>query len=172
MYFHLHFSMTLHIKSFLVYHKILISTYIIFYLRPLPNIRQNTIIHIQNLQQQDTFCYWNWSYFFCKRQKPRDSKRQITLDNTEFIRRYLMHVLPCGFQKIRYHGFLNNRMKSHNLKVIFKLQSGQRFKQRYCGLSMAELLKAVWNFDPLDTVARYAAYAMHFLWMKWKTACR
>ncbi|MFQ7354204.1 MAG: transposase [Coprococcus phoceensis] len=23
-----------------------------------------------------------------------------------------MHVLPCGFQKIRYYGFLNNRMKT------------------------------------------------------------
>ena len=26
-----------------------------------------------------------------------------------------MHVLPKGFQKIRYYGFLNNRMKSANL---------------------------------------------------------
>lgn len=58
-----------------------------------------------------------------------------------------MHVLPSGFQKIRYYGFLNNRMKYQNLKVIFKLQNGQRFKQRYAGMSMAELLKAVWCFD-------------------------
>ena len=58
-----------------------------------------------------------------------------------------MHVLPSGFQKIRYYGFLNNRMKTQNLKIIFKLQGGQRFRQRYAGLSMAELLKAVWKFD-------------------------
>ena len=58
-----------------------------------------------------------------------------------------MHVLPSGFQKIRYYGFLNNRMKHKNLKVIFMLQNGQRFKQRFAGMSMAELLKAVWNFD-------------------------
>ena len=58
-----------------------------------------------------------------------------------------MHVLPKGFQKIRYYGFLNNRMKAQNLKVIFRLQNGQRFKQRYAGLTMAALLKAVWNFD-------------------------
>lgn len=58
-----------------------------------------------------------------------------------------MHVLPSGFQKIRYYGFLNNRMKAQNLKLIFKLQGYQRFKRRYSGLSMAELLKAVWNFD-------------------------
>ena len=79
--------------------------------------------------------------------KPGDPKRQITLEHTEFIRRYLMHVLPAGFQKIRYYGFLNNRMKSQNLKVICKLQGGLRFRQHYAGMSMAELLKAVWNFD-------------------------
>lgn len=48
-------------------------------------------------------------------------------------------------EKLR--GFLNNRMKNKNLKVIFKLQNGQRFKQRYAVMTMAELLKAVWNFD-------------------------
>ena len=79
--------------------------------------------------------------------KPGDPKRQITLKHTEFIRRYLMHVLPAGFQKIRYYGFLNNRMKSRNLKVICKIQGGLRFRQRFAGMSMAELLKAVWNFD-------------------------
>ncbi len=79
--------------------------------------------------------------------KPGDLKRTITLDHGEFIRRFLMHVLPPGFQKIRYYGFLNSRMKTHNLTVIFKLQGGQRFRRRYAGLAMAELLKAVWNFD-------------------------
>ena len=85
--------------------------------------------------------------FSARGRKPGDPRRCITLQNTEFIRRYLMHVLPSGFQKIRYYGFLNNRMKTQNLKIIFKLQGGQRFRQRYAGLSMAELLKAVWKFD-------------------------
>ena len=60
--------------------------------------------------------------FSARGKKPGEPKRLITLDNREFIRRYLMHVLPSGFQKIRYYGFLNNRMKSANLKLIFKLQ--------------------------------------------------
>ena len=85
--------------------------------------------------------------FSARGKNPGEPKRQITLNHTEFIRRYLMHVLPSGFQKIRYYGFLNNRMKTQNLKVIFKLQNSRRFKQRYAGMSMAELLKAVWNFD-------------------------
>ena len=85
--------------------------------------------------------------FSARGKTPGDPKRQITLSHEEFIRRFLMHVLPAGFQKIRYYGFLNNRMKSKNLKLIFRIQGGQRFRQRYAGLSMAELLKAVWNID-------------------------
>lgn len=85
--------------------------------------------------------------FSARGKNPGDPRRTITLDNTEFIRRYLMHVLPPGFQKIRYYGFLNNRGKSKNLKLIFTLQGHQRFQEKYRGLSMAELLKSVWNID-------------------------
>ncbi len=85
--------------------------------------------------------------FSARSLKPGGPKRQITLDHMEFIRRYLTHVLPAGFQKIRYYGFLNNRMKTRNLRLIFKLQGGQRFCRLYAGMTMAELLKSVWNFD-------------------------
>lgn len=85
--------------------------------------------------------------FSARGKKPGDPKRQITVSNQEFIRRFLLHVLPSGFQKIRYYGFLNNRMKGHNLKLIFTLQGHQKFKMRYQHLSMAELLKAVWKVD-------------------------
>lgn len=76
-----------------------------------------------------------------------EPRRIITLSSTEFIRRFLMHVLPSGFQKIRYYGFLNNRMKSENLRLIFKIQGSQKFKRRYENLSIAELLKMVWKKD-------------------------
>lgn len=79
--------------------------------------------------------------------KPGDKRRTITLDNTEFIRRFLMHVLPSGFQKIRYYGILNNRMKSKNLKQIFKLQGFQRFRQRYSDKSQQEIIKEIWGKD-------------------------
>lgn len=79
--------------------------------------------------------------------KKGDPRRTITMTNTEFIRRFLMHVLPPGFQKIRYYGFLNNRMKSCNLQLIFRLQGQQKFRQRYANLSIAELLKLVWKKD-------------------------
>lgn len=85
--------------------------------------------------------------FSARGRSPGEPRREITLENKEFIRRFLLHVLPPGFQKIRYYGFLNNRMKSKNLKLIFRLQGYQRFKRRYADLSLAELLKAVWDVD-------------------------
>lgn len=78
-----------------------------------------------------------------------EPRRTITLTDTEFIRGFLMHVLPTGYQKIRYYGFLNNQMKSDNLQLIFKLQGHQRFKQRYANLSIAELSKPLDNATTL-----------------------
>ena len=31
----------------------------------------------------------------------------MTLDAIEFLRRFLQHVLPSGFQKVRHYGFLS-----------------------------------------------------------------
>lgn len=84
---------------------------------------------------------------FSARNYKTGTMKEVTLEHTEFIRRFLMHVLPSGFQKIRYYGFLNNRMKKQNLKLIFKLQGYQKFRQLYAGMSMAELLKAIWDYD-------------------------
>ena len=85
--------------------------------------------------------------FSARAKKAGDPRRVIVLTHEEFIRRFLMHVLPFGFQKIRYYGFLNNRMKAKNLKLIFLIQGRQRFKSRFTGMTMAELLKTVWKVD-------------------------
>jgi hypothetical protein len=45
--------------------------------------------------------------------RPSGSKRerQMTVDAFEFIRRFLQHVLPKGFQKVRHYGFLSATSK-------------------------------------------------------------
>nr|WP_261360678.1 IS91 family transposase [Aeoliella straminimaris] len=40
----------------------------------------------------------------------------MSLTDTEFIRRFLQHVLPSGFVRIRHHGFLANRNRGDNLR--------------------------------------------------------
>ena len=39
----------------------------------------------------------------------------MALTANEFIRRFLLHVLPEGFQRIRYYGFLGNRCREEKL---------------------------------------------------------
>ena len=48
-------------------------------------------------------------------------RRTITLDATEFIRRFMMHVLPNGFVRIRYYGFLANKHRREQLHKIREL---------------------------------------------------
>lgn len=63
----------------------------------------------------------------------QDSNRlkEMALSHEEFIRRFLMHVLPKGFQKIRYYGFLSNPVKKKSLRILFRLQGGQTFIARF-----------------------------------------
>jgi hypothetical protein len=53
----------------------------------------------------------------------RDGNRQkvMTLDSGEFIRRFLIHVLPGGFHRIRYYGFLGNCHRTQKLDLCRKL---------------------------------------------------
>lgn len=51
-----------------------------------------------------------------------ESRRKVmTLDAGEFIRRFLIHVLPSGFQRIRYYGFLGNRYRKQKLALCREL---------------------------------------------------
>lgn len=42
-------------------------------------------------------------------------QRFMTLDGDEFLRRFVQHVLPTGFVRIRYYGLLANRNRAQNL---------------------------------------------------------
>jgi hypothetical protein len=48
-------------------------------------------------------------------------QRTMTLDAVEFLRRFLLHVLPRGFMHIRYYGFLANRNRHQKLQLIRSL---------------------------------------------------
>jgi hypothetical protein len=59
---------------------------------------------------------------FTYRDRQQDNEiRQMTLDADEFIRRFLLHVLPRGFLKIRYFGFLSHKNKKQAIKLLRKL---------------------------------------------------
>ena len=44
-------------------------------------------------------------------------KKLMILDVFEFIRRFILHVMPPGFHRIRYYGFLSPRNRTHSLQL-------------------------------------------------------
>ncbi|HKF11416.1 MAG TPA: IS91 family transposase [Xanthobacteraceae bacterium] len=48
----------------------------------------------------------------------RERYAVMTLDTPEFIRRFLMHVLPQGFHRIRYYGLLTSPIRANNIARI------------------------------------------------------
>ena len=50
-------------------------------------------------------------------------KKEMTVSADEFIRRFLLHSLPPGFQRIRYYGFLANSHRAAKLELCRRLLS-------------------------------------------------
>ena len=49
------------------------------------------------------------------RAKGRTRYKTMTLETGEFIRRFLLHVLPGGFHRIRHYGLLANPVRRASL---------------------------------------------------------
>lgn len=85
--------------------------------------------------------------FNVKDRKNNNRKKMITLSNAEFIRRFLMHVLPKGFVKIRHYGLLANRNKKTKLELSRKLTSSPTYKAMFEGLGAAEIVSIIIGKD-------------------------
>src|SRR6202158_232647 len=70
-------------------------------------ISNNRLLDIENDQVR-----FKWKDY-----RGGDQVQTMTLSAGEFIRRFLLHILPNGFQRIRYYGFLGNRHREEKLAV-------------------------------------------------------
>ena len=77
--------------------------------------------------------------------KDNNQWKVMTLTAEEFIRRFLMHVLPKGFMKIRHYGILGNRNKTESLNHC-KLLTGTQIRDKEL-LSAIDLLKQIAGHD-------------------------
>ena len=62
--------------------------------------------------------------FHWKDYRHHDQQKTMTLEADEFIRRFLLHVLPDGFQRIRHYGFLGHRYRQARLALARELLGG------------------------------------------------
>lgn len=85
--------------------------------------------------------------FLVRDRKHASRKKTISLTGIEFIRRFLMHVLPKGFVKVRYYGILAHRNKKTKLKLCRKLTGSPVYKPKFEGLNTVDVLKLLFNRD-------------------------
>jgi hypothetical protein len=66
---------------------------------------------------------------FAYRKSGSNRYRRMTLDAPEFIRRFLQHVLPTGFQKVRHYGFASPNAKHafESVQWVVTLYAGLAF---------------------------------------------
>jgi hypothetical protein len=74
-------------------------------------LSNNRLLDIENDQVR-----FQWKDY-----RHHDQIKTMTLSADEFIRRFLLHVLPEGFQRIRYYGFLANRNRQEKLAECRRL---------------------------------------------------
>jgi len=72
-------------------------------------------------------------------------KRLITLPVEEFLRRFLLHLLPRGFVRIRNFGFLANRQRAMLLPLCFRLLQGAAEISTSTALPAADHSHSLWN---------------------------
>ena len=64
------------------------------------------------IEVNDTHVTFRWKDY-----AHHSKRRKVTLTNEEFLRRFLQHLLPKGFPRIRYFGFMANRRRGEFLSL-------------------------------------------------------
>src|SRR5271165_3808792 len=74
-----------------------------------------------------------------------NKKRLMTLPVEEFLRRFLLHLLPRGFVRIRHFGFLANRRRATLLPLCFQLLHAAENRTASPALPPADQPQSLWN---------------------------
>lgn len=74
-------------------------------------------------------------------------RKTMSLPEEEFIRRFLQHILPSGFRKIRYFGFMSLRFLKENLDKCVEILNKAVFLPMLEGLNALEVVSFTLNKD-------------------------
>jgi predicted Zn-ribbon and HTH transcriptional regulator len=94
----------------------------------------------------------------------KNEQRLMTLSLDEFLRRFLLHLLPDGFVRIRHFGFLANRQRARFLPLCLQLLGSA--PQTEQGTSSVKSSNDLWRCPkcagPMVVVERLTAIEMQF----------
>jgi len=72
----------------------------------------------------------------------------MKLKAVEFINRFMMHVLPCGFYKIRYYGIFANKIRNNILDTYLSLNDKEMDTSALEGKSWQEIVQETFGYVP------------------------
>jgi hypothetical protein len=75
--------------------------------------------------------------------------REMTLSGEEFLRRFLLHVLPERFVRIRYYGLLANRHWEKALTLCREVLPGPPAPPKLTRCDWQSLLQSLTGIDPM-----------------------
>lgn len=73
--------------------------------------------------------------------------KELTVSGEEFIRRFLMHVPPKRFVRIRHYGMLSNKNKLKKLTLCRNLLGCKKYISRLKSLDAAAMIKLIYQVD-------------------------
>jgi len=86
--------------------------------------------------------------FYYKDNKAGGTRKTMTLKVNEFVRRFMQHVLPSGFYKIRYFGFMAMCNMKTQLSLCYSLIITSTYLSKLAGLQAIEVLQILSGKDP------------------------
>jgi hypothetical protein len=93
-----------------------------------------------------------------------DEQKLMTLSFDEFLRRFLLHLLPQGFVRIRNFGFLANRRRATRLPLCFHLLGARQNPPAQQDLSSTNDSTDLWPCPkcdgPMKVIERFTAAEM------------
>ncbi len=78
-----------------------------------------------------------------------DRSREMKLSGEEFLRRFLLHVLPDRFVRIRYFGLFANRHREQSLALCREVLPGRPVQPKLTKSDWQSLLQSLTGIDPL-----------------------
>lgn len=85
--------------------------------------------------------------YMAKDYKQGGKWKKATVSGVEFIRRYLMHVPPKRFVRVRHYGLLSARNKNTKIPLCRNLIGCQKYLSGLKGLDAAQILLKLYGFD-------------------------
>jgi len=87
-------------------------------------------------------------HFIWKDYKQNGRIKIMKIDAVEFINRFMMHVLPRGFYKIRYYGIFANTLCNDLLDTYLSLNNKKMDLSSMEGKNWQELVQDILGYDP------------------------